>query len=121
MLSKGSPGTASTATNLAGFGFEPDEGFKTGDLSLKWRFLNASPMPPVISSAVQGETDPISVGFNVAGFNPFPVNPRDTLAEAFEEDGTDESDTGLALLRVPLGTCRELSLLSGLLEGELKC
>jgi len=86
------PGTAAPAANLAGFGFDPDRGYEAGTLETKWRFLNVLPMPPVVSSAIAGERDPTSVGFNVAGFNPFPVSAYDRLRQAWKEEYPDAAE-----------------------------
>ncbi len=84
VLSKQGPGITGPAANLAGFGFDPNVGFRTGDLPAKYRFLNALPMPPLVSSLVMEEDsrNATSAGFQFAGFNPFPASRFELMQQA---------------------------------------
>ena len=87
-LSKQGPGITGPTANLTGFGFDPDVGFRTGDLPAKYRFLNALPMPPLVSSLVieEDSRNATSAGFQFAGFNPFPTSQFGLMQEAQEAE-----------------------------------
>ena len=87
-LSKQGPGVTGPAANALGFGFDPDEGFRTGDLPATFRFINAAPLPPLVSSLIleEDQRNAVSAGFQFAGFNPFPESPFEKRNQARQEE-----------------------------------
>jgi len=68
--------------NLAGFGFDPARGFRTGDLSFNQRLLQSAPLPPTISSGLLEGAGKGETALNFFGLQSYPGDTADEIHKA---------------------------------------
>jgi hypothetical protein len=89
MISSASPGVRPLLAQI-GVGFDPDSGYKWGDLgdgkSFGRRALDAAPIPPIAGSIIREGVDAVRTPLEALGFNSYAESDYDALDRKVKAD-----------------------------------